>query len=121
LPAYDSTMARFWIDSDRAEARLRGLLEGLSFGRLLPDAELKGLGLDFEDDRYGQMVFVMNPGLLICPSDMGGIRFDGMHGFHPQEDPSAYAVMLSTESIDAPVRHITDVQDVLLGDLGVAR
>lgn len=119
LPAYDSTMARFWVFSERAGRRLRELLGGLAYGRILTDEELKALGIDFEDRRYGELVFLMNPGVLICPSDMGRIRFDGMHGFDPREDPSAYAVLLSTEPVVTPVVHITSVFGVVLDDLDV--
>ncbi len=120
LPAYDSTMARFWIFSDRAGARLRELLGSLSYGRLLSEVELNELGLDFNDDRYGQKVFLMKPGELICPSDMGRARFDGMHGFHPREDPSSYAVALSSVPITRNIEDITDVHSLMLDDLGIS-
>lgn len=121
LPAYDSTMARFWLFSERAQARLRSLLEGLSYGRLLSSAETKHLGLDFADDRYGQLIFLMKPGLLMCPSDMGRVRFDGMHGFHPLEDPSAYAVLLASAPLSTEVNHITDIHRLILDDLGISQ
>ena len=120
LPSYDSTMARFWIFSDRAGIRLREFLGGLTCGRLLSDAERKTLGIAFDDRRYGDIVFVMKPGVLICPSDMGRIRFDGMHGFHPREDPAAHAVLLASERLDAPVTHLTEVLPVLVRDLGLS-
>jgi hypothetical protein len=112
-------MARFWIFSDRAGRRLEDFLEGLPHGRLLSETERKALGIAFEDRRYGDLVYLMDPGVLICPSDMGRIRFDGMHGFHPKEDDSAHAVLLASEPLDAPVTHLTDVLGVLLRDLGV--
>ena len=119
LPCYDSTMARFWIGSERGEARLTEFLGSLSCGRLLSDGELKQLGIHFDDGRYGDLIFLMNPGVLLCPSDMGRIRVDGMHGFHPVEDPHAHAVFLSSEPLPAPVRHITEVFALLLRDQGV--
>jgi type I phosphodiesterase/nucleotide pyrophosphatase len=119
LPAYDSTMARFWCESDRARKRLGDVLGDRRCGRLLSALELKQLGLDFDDDRYGQMVFVMEPGTLIVPSDMGRIRLDGMHGYHPREDPSAYAALLTSDPIDLEAAHISDVLSVLLTDLGL--
>ncbi len=117
LPAYDSTMARFWVEHERAETQLRRCLEPLPYGRLLSTAELEELGLGFDDDRYGHLVFVLHPGTLMCPSDMGRLRFAGMHGFHPQTDPNAYAVFLSSDVHTPPVQHITDVFPTLLADL----
>lgn len=119
LPVYDSTMARFWIESERARIRLTELLGGLSWGRLLPPGEVDELGLRFADRRYGDLIYVMKPGLLITPSDMGRIRFDGMHGFHPREDPNAHAVFLSNQPSASPIHHIADLLPELLRPLGL--
>ncbi len=116
LPAYDSTMARFWVENEQAETALRQCLAQLPCGRVLPASELHDLGLGFDDDRYGHLVFVLNPGTLMCPSDMGRLRFAGMHGFHPHADPNAHAVFLSSDVHTPPVRHITDIFPTLLAD-----
>lgn len=120
LPAYDSTMARFWVSNEKAEGQLRRLLDSVSYGQVLTDEELARLGLAFDDDRYGHLVFLLDPGTLVCPSDMGRITFAGMHGFHPQEDPSAYAVFLSSQAHPTPVTHITEIFPTLLTDLELA-
>lgn len=117
LPSYDSTMARFWFSSSDAETRIRALLDELPYGRVLPEAELASLGLDFDDNRYGDIVFLMEPSVLIAPSDMGSITFDGMHGFHPQEDPHAHAVFLSNFEPSSPVEHTTEVFPALVENL----
>lgn len=121
LPFYDSTMARFWVENERAETQIRRFLDDLPCGRLLPDQELEDLGIAFDDGRYGHLVFVMEPGTLICPSDMGRVPFGGMHGFHPKEDPSSYAVFLSSEQHPQPVNHITDIYPTILKDLSLSR
>jgi predicted AlkP superfamily pyrophosphatase or phosphodiesterase len=118
LPAYDSTMARFWVFSDRARAALTSLLGSHPCGELLDQEELTRLGIWFDDGRYYHLLFLMKPGMLLSPSDMGHIRFAGMHGFHPSE-PTADAVLLSTVPVDRSVDHITGVHDVLLEDAGI--
>lgn len=118
LPAYDSTMARFWAFTDRARRALRGLLAEHPSGTLLTDAELQRLGVWFEDGRYYHLLFLMKPGVLLCPSDMGSVRFAGMHGYHPSE-PTADAVLLASVPVDRKVDHITGVHAVLLEDLGI--
>jgi hypothetical protein len=118
LPAYDSTMARFWVDSDRARSALTALLEDHPCGRLLGPTELQRLGVWFGDDRYYQLLFLMKPGMLLSPSDMGSVRFAGMHGYHPSE-PTADAVLLASVPVDRGVDHITGVRGVLLEDLGL--
>ena len=118
LAAYDSTMARFWTTNERARARLVELLASHPCGDLLDREELTRLGVWFDDDRYYQLLFVMKPGVLLNPSDMGHFRFAGMHGFHPS-DPTADAVLLSTTPLDKRVEHIAGVHDLLLTELGV--
>ena len=60
----------------------------------------------------------MKPGVLLCPSDMGAVRFAGMHGYHPSE-PTADAVLLASVPVDRGVDHITGVHAALLEDLGI--
>jgi hypothetical protein len=119
LPAYDSTMARFWVWTEQARGALTALLADHPCGTLMAPAELQRLGVWFEDDRYYQMLFLMKPGVLLCPSDMGSVRFAGMHGYHPSE-PTADAALLSTVPVDRSVDHIAGVRGVLLQDLGLA-
>ena len=119
LPAYDSTMARFWVTSDRARAKLTELMIDHPCGTLLSRAELERLGVWFEDGRYYHLLFLAKPGLLISPSDMGRIRFAGMHGYHPSE-PTADALLLASTPVEKVVDHITGVRSVLLDDLGIA-
>jgi hypothetical protein len=118
LPAYDSTMARFWVWNDGARQRLTELLIDHPCGQLLSRAELERLGIWFDDGRYYHMLFLVKPGMLISPSDMGRIRFAGMHGYHPGE-PTADAVLLTNVETDRVVDHITGVRAALLDDLGI--
>lgn len=119
LPAYDSTMARFWVENDRARATLTALLEDHPCGTLMSERELQRLGVWFDNGRYYHLLFLMKPGMLLSPSDMGTVRFAGMHGYHPSE-PTADAVLLATTPVDKAVDHITGVRGALLEDLGIA-
>ena len=119
LPAYDSTMARFWVENDRARATLTALLEDHPCGTLMSERELQRLGVWFDNGRYYHMLFLMKPGMLLSPSDMGTVRFAGMHGYHPSE-PTADAVLLASAPVDKAVDHITGVRGALLEDLGLA-
>ena len=116
LPAYDSTMARFWVSSDRARSKLTELMIDHPCGTLLSRAELERLGIWFEDGRYYNLLFLAKPGLLISPSDMGRIRVAGMHGYHPSE-ATADALLLASTPVEKAVDHITGVRSVLLQDL----
>ena len=119
LPAYDSTMARFWVENERARATLTALLEDHPCGTLMSERELQRLGVWFDNGRYYHMLFLMKPGMLLSPSDMGTVRFAGMHGYHPSE-PTADAVLLASAPVDKAVDHIAGVRGALLEDLGLA-
>jgi hypothetical protein len=111
-------MARFWVGSERARTALTALMTDHPCGTLMAPAELQRLGVWFDDDRYYQLLFLMKPGVLLSPSDMGRVRFAGMHGYHPSE-PTADAVLLATVPVDKAVDHITGVRSVMLDDLGL--
>lgn len=104
---YDSTMARFWFETDAARRTIVEALEGAEPGRFLTDEELRDEGIFFEDRRFGELVFLMNPGTLIVPSYMGTTAPAGMHGFSP-EHPDSHAVLMSNVELAPEPAHIRD-------------
>ncbi|MDE3180887.1 MAG: alkaline phosphatase family protein [Acidobacteriota bacterium] len=110
LAVYDSTMARFWFMNGKAREKIAACLEKQPCGRILPDEELRRLGVLFEDRRYGEMVFLLHPGWLLAHSDFHGKGWmpSGMHGYHP-EDPYSDAVFLSSFEPPADVQTIADI------------
>jgi hypothetical protein len=109
LSVYDSTMARFWFFSSQARARVVERLGQVRGGRILSDAERSELGIQFADRRYGDLVFLMEPGWLITSSDFntGAWLPTGMHGYHP-DDPYSDAIFLSSREPSWPMRTIAD-------------
>lgn len=110
LAVYDSTMARFWFFSESARRAVIDLLNALACGRILTDDELRQLGIFFADRRYGEIVFLLHPGLMLMHSDFHGGHWMpvGMHGYHP-DDPYSDAVFLSNQEPPVPVNSITDI------------
>ena len=110
LAVYDSTMARFWFFNEEARAATSALLEREPCGRILPDEELRQLGVFFPDRRYGELVFLLHPGWLLAESDFNGAGWQplGMHGYHPN-DPHSDAIFLSNRAPRAAMRTIADV------------
>jgi len=114
---YDSTMGRFWFHDQTARERITELLEQVPQGRILPKEELKALGCDFEGDQYGELIFLMNAGVLIVPSHMGLKPITGMHGYHP-DDPDSDASLLSNVEPPNDPRAITDVFHLMRAETG---
>jgi predicted AlkP superfamily pyrophosphatase or phosphodiesterase len=104
---YDSTMARFWFSHDGARAEIVDALSTLDCGAILTDDDLESEGVHFEDRRFGELVFLMNPGVLVLPSHMGATAPKGMHGFTP-EHPDSYAVIMSSSELTPAPEHIRD-------------
>lgn len=115
---YDATMGRFWFMNDQARRKIESLLATIPQGRVLDRAELTRLGCDFEGDRYGELIFLVNPGVIINPSHMGTKPLTGMHGYHP-EDKDSYAVLLSNVEAPVPVEAIPDVFRLMRAEAGV--
>jgi hypothetical protein len=114
---YDSTMGRFWFHNDRAREQITRLLEQVPEGRILPREELAELGCDFEGDQYGELIFLMNAGVLIVPSHMGVTPITGMHGYHPNDADSDACLLSNTEPPDDP-KAITDVFHLMRAESG---
>lgn len=109
LSIYDSTMARFWFFSAGARERVVERLAQVRCGRILSDQERTELGIKFADRRYGDLVFLMDPGWLITSSDFnaGAWLPAGMHGYHP-DDSYSDAIFLSSQEPSWPMRTIAD-------------
>jgi predicted AlkP superfamily pyrophosphatase or phosphodiesterase len=97
---YDSTLARFWFFDERARRLVTERLLGVPEGRILADRELEELGTLFPDRYFGELIFLVEEGVLIVPSHMGERPIRAMHGYHP-DAPHSYASML-TNYADVP-------------------
>ncbi len=91
---YDSTLARFWFFNDRARQLVTAELGRVPQGRIVPDAELREMHALFEDGYFGELIFLVQEGVLIVPSHMGERPIRAMHGYHPH-DPHSYASLLT--------------------------
>lgn len=113
---YDSTMARFWFMHDEARAGVREVLAAERRGRLLERDELARFGCDFENDEYGETFFLLDPGVLLCPSYMSDRPVAGMHGFDP--DHADTHAMLASNVDPAPrPEGLEDMFDLMLEEV----
>ncbi|MDX1932657.1 MAG: alkaline phosphatase family protein [Capsulimonadales bacterium] len=118
---YDSTMARFWFLRPNARERITATLCEERKGTILSGTTLHSWGCDFPDHRYGELFFLMKPGVLLCPSFMGETRLAGMHGFDPT-DPDSLAFFGADTTLpegDAPAR-LDDLHSLMRKEAGLA-
>jgi predicted AlkP superfamily pyrophosphatase or phosphodiesterase len=115
---YDSTMARFWFLDEKSRAEIVQCLENHPKGRILPDDELKQLGVYFEDRQYGDLIFLLNSGIQMVPSFMGSKQLKGMHGYHPS-DADSFASISSNRPIPESITKIQHIHKLMLNELGI--
>jgi hypothetical protein len=113
-------MARFWFFNDAARQSVRDCLTTLACGRILQDEELHKLGIFFPDQRFGELIFLLDPGWLVSKGDFNGKGWMplGMHGYDPL-DPWSDAVFLSSAEPPFPVRTIADIHPVMESAAGI--
>ena len=118
---YDSTMARFWFFNDRARSEITRCLQQVPQGRIIPDSELKEMRTLFEDRYFGELIFLVQEGVLIIPSHMGERPIRGMHGYHPA-DPQSYAMLCTNQpQIPDEVNAIPDIYKLMTRDAEAAK
>ena len=103
---YDSTMARFYYLSEKAEPVITNLMKEFP-GRFITKEEEIKYGIYREDRAFGNGIFLLDAGLQIVPSDMGGSPLNGMHGFSP-EDIHSYAAILSNTSLPHEIQNVAN-------------
>ncbi len=114
LAVYDSTMARVWFFSDAARHAITQQLSHVDCGRVLSEAEIRRLGVYFADQRYGELLLVMDPGVIIAGSGFNshGWKPQGMHGYHP-DDPQQDASLLSNRPLPRGLATVCDIYGVM--------
>jgi hypothetical protein len=118
LAIYDSTMARFWFFDDRARTAFLSVLKSMSCGHMLSEEALRELGIWFDDSRYGEVIFLLDPGWLFSKSDFSSKWLPaGMHGYHPA-DPSSDAVFLTNGKPPVEMLTIADIHACMMDAIG---
>jgi hypothetical protein len=113
---YDSTMARFWFFNDLARELATQCLSQVQEGQIIPDSELADLGVLFADRYFGELIFLVNEGVLIVPSHMGKRPIRGMHGYHPNEKQSYAVICTNQASIPNEIASIPDIYRLMTRD-----
>ena len=117
---YDSTMARFWFFNERARREVTASLAGVQEGRVLPDDELEELGTLFPDRYFGELIFLVEEGVLIVPSDMGEKPLAAMHGYHPDAPHSYAALMTNQATVPSDVTAIPHLYGMMRAEAAAA-
>ena len=80
----DHTMCRVWSKRGDLLERIRDHLARVDFGEIVRDEERRCAG--FASRRWGDLIFLLNEGIVFSPSTYGRGVPAGMHGYHPNCD-----------------------------------
>jgi len=91
----DSTMARFWFFNERAKEQIVGLLQEFKQGHILTKEERIGYRINYSHNKFGDLIFLVDPGMLIFPNFFQKRRpAKGMHGYSSEfkDQQSAFLI-----------------------------
>ena len=118
---YDSTMARFWLFEPRARQLIIQALKLIPQGRIVSDAELEQWHCRFPDRYFGEVIFLVQEGVLIVPSDMGERPIRAMHGYDPASRHSHAALATNQPEIPEDIAAIPDIFKLMQRDAELAK
>jgi predicted AlkP superfamily pyrophosphatase or phosphodiesterase len=110
---YDSTMGRFWFFNEQARKDIEALLKTKNYGRILTKEEVRERHVDFTDNMYGELLFLMKTGAVINPSNMGCRAPQGMHGYDI-DDGVMDGIMVSNTEYNGEVKDVKDFFEVMV-------
>ena len=109
---FDSTMARFWFHTSEARATVERALADVKQGRIMREDELSRLRTP-TDGTWGELMFLVREGVLICPSHMGERPIRAMHGYHPDDPQSAATLLTNVPAVSAEIKAIPHIHRLM--------
>lgn len=110
----DATLALFWPKNYEIKRKIFDILCRIEGGKVIDEALKRKYHINFDDKRYGEMVFVLKPGGSFVPnffSPFGAMK--GLHGYLPEEDVQK-GFLISDKKFSYNLEHVKDVKSFLL-------
>lgn len=105
----DATLALFWPEDDGAKEKILEVLGEIEQGKVMDEDCRKKYHINFNDDRYGEIIFVLKPGGTFVPnffSPFGAMK--GLHGYLPEEEVQK-AFLISDKKF-CNLQHVKDLK-----------
>ena len=120
VAVYDSTMARFWFLNRNARIHVEDCLREVRQGSIISDEQLKSWRCFFPDRYFGELLFLVDEGVLIVPSDMGERPIRAMHGYHPNASQSYASLLTNHSDVPDDIVAIPDIYRLMTRDAELA-
>lgn len=96
----DSTMARFWFFSKQAKQLIGHAMKNLQGGHIITKDEKDTFHLNYPHNRFGDMIYLANPGYLIFPNHYQVHRPEtGMHGYSSNAYGQQALLLINSERV----------------------
>lgn len=133
--------ARFWFHTEKARQKIGDLLSSIGHGTVLSYKQMHQYNVRFEDDQYGEVYFILDPGYIFFPHDfyhpLAGLilgltdwkqrnrmfspnKHRGNHGYLPHHESEIGFMMILDPGwqVENAEVDIIDVAPSILGMLG---
>ncbi|WGM90649.1 MAG: alkaline phosphatase family protein [Candidatus Bathyarchaeum tardum] len=113
----DATLAFFWYENSIAKEKILEILGTVKMRRLgtiIDENRREHYHLNFSDNRYGKIIYVLKPGGTFFPnffSPFGTLK--GLHGYLPEENVQK-SFLISDKLLSFPFNHVKDFRDFAL-------
>ena len=109
----DSTQARFWFFNDKARKTISEILSKISEGRILTESDYGRLHFSFPDNRFGELIFVMNEGVGIFPNFFQSTNpCKGLHGYLPEVEGNWAKIIVTGCGINKRIEKTIEMVDI---------
>jgi len=106
----DATLALFWPEDEAKKEKILSTLNKTGRGIIIDPQLRKKYHMEFGDEKYGEIIYVLNPGGTFVPnffSPFGAMK--GLHGYLPEENVQK-AFLISDENYSHQLNHVTDLR-----------
>ncbi|NHJ31524.1 MAG: alkaline phosphatase family protein [Asgard group archaeon] len=108
----DATLALFWPQNETTKEKILNVLNKIEHGKIIDDDQQKYYHIKFNDNRFGEIIFTLNPGGTFFPnffSPFGAMK--GLHGYLPEEDVQK-SFLISNMKLRYNLTHIKDLRNL---------
>jgi hypothetical protein len=109
----DATLVLFWPQNETKKQRIIKALQTIKHGTLIDGSRRKLYHMNFNDNRFGEMIFALRPGGTFFPNFFSPLSaMKGLHGYLPEENVQK-AFLISNKRPSFHLMHVKDIQKML--------
>ena len=110
----DATLALFWPQDKVVKEKILEILSKTKIGKVVDEALQKKYHIRFNDERYGEIIFMLRPGGTFLPNFFSPFNaMKGLHGYLP-EDQVQKGFLVSDKKLSYPFKHVKDFRNFTL-------